>query len=208
MADGQTEILAWLDGNTILLQEPKAFLLPEQKSLGFRPVHHTLVGSRYDEPLDPFWTLVYRTCDVPPDRIFPMTAHVDGVRIRPYMNAGLLVIRPESKLLQRWRESFFRLYKTPGFEAFYRQDERYIIFAHQAILSGVLLSALREDEMQELPPTYNYPLHLYAQDITDRRPSRLEELVTCRHEGLGTVLAGLEGMPGGESLRRWIAEET
>jgi hypothetical protein len=207
MAQGQTKILAWLDANTIVLQEPKAFLLPDDKSLGFRPVHHTLVGSRYDEPLDPFWTLVYRGCNVSEARVFPMTAHVDGVRIRPYFNAGLLITRPERNLLRTWRETFFRVYRTPDFEEFYQRDERYIIFAHQAILSGVILSTLAADEMQDLPPTYNYPLHLYAEDTTDSRPSRLEDLVTCRHEGLGDDLGAINAIPAEESLKQWIADQ-
>ncbi len=203
----QADILAWLDANTIVLQEPTGFLLPSDKSLGYRPVHHTLVGSRYDEPLDPFWTLVYQCCNVPQDRVFPMTAHVDGVRIRPYFNAGLLIARPERGLLRSWRDTFFRVYKTSEFEEYYRGDERYIIFAHQAILSGVVLSTLPTDQMQELPPTYNYPLHLYEEDVTDDRPTCLEELVTCRHEGFGADLAGLRTLPAEETLRQWIADQ-
>jgi len=197
-------LLAWVDSNTIVLQEPGDFLLQDGKSLGFRPVHHTLVGSRYDEPLDPFWTLVYRSCDVLEDRVFPMTAHVDGVRIRPYFNAGLLVVRPERGLFQSWYDRFFQVYQSPEFQDFYRRDGRYTIFAHQAILTGVLLSALTRDEMQELPPTYNYPLHLYKEDVTDGRPARLEELVTCRHEGLGNALELIDRIPGEESLKRWL----
>jgi hypothetical protein len=190
MAQGHTELLVWLAANSIILQEPKAFLLPDDKALGYRPVHHTLLGSRYDEPLDPFWTLVYRACHVPEERVFPMTAHVDGVRIRPYFNAGFLITRPQRALFQGWSDTFFRLYKTPDFEAYYQRDERYVIFAHQAILSGVILSALREDEMQELPPSYNYPLHL------------------CRHEGFGDGVEVIDVLPGEASLKQWLADQT
>lgn len=203
----QAELLAWMDSNTIVLQEPKAFLLPSDKSLGFRPVHHTLVGSRWDEPLDPFWTLVYDRCGVPEDRVFSMTAHVDGVRIRPYMNAGLLVVRPERHLLRTWRDTFFGQYKTPEFQALYEQDQRYIIFVHQAILTGVLLSALAPDEMEELPPNYNYPLHLYEEDVTNNRPAALGDLVTCRHEGLDGILEVIDRIPTEESLQQWLTDQ-
>ncbi len=206
-ARDQVQFLAWVDSNTIVLQEPGDFLLQHEKSLGFRPVHHTLVGSRYDEPLDPFWTLVYRSCGVPEDRVFPMTAHVDGVRIRPYFNAGLLVVRPERGLFQAWYDRFFQVYQSPEFQGFYRRDGRYTIFAHQAILTGVLLSALTRDEMQELPPTYNYPLHLFEEDVTGGRPARLEELVTCRHEGLADALEVIDRIPGEESLKQWLADQ-
>jgi hypothetical protein len=56
---GQTDLLAWLGTNTVVLREPEAFLLKKEKNLGYRPVHHTLVGSRYDAAIDEFWTLVY-----------------------------------------------------------------------------------------------------------------------------------------------------
>jgi len=136
-----------------------------------------------------------------------MTAHVDGVRIRPYFNAGLLITRPEKNLLQTWRDTFFRVYETPDFSEFYRQDERYIIFVHQAILTGVILSTLTTDEIQELPPNYNYPLHLYHEDVTDCRPSRLEELVTCRHEGFAEDLKAINRMPAGDLLKQWLTDQ-
>jgi len=203
-ARDQAEFLAWVDSNTIVLQEPRDFLLQEDKSLGFRPVHHTLVGSRYDEALDPFWKLVYGCCGVPEAHVFPMTTHVDGVRIRPYVNAGLLIARPEKGLLQAWYDRFFQVYQSPEFQEFYEQDGRYPIFAHQAILTGVLLSALAPDEMQELPPTYNYPLHLYDEDVTGCRPARLDEMVTCRHEGLASALEVIDRIPAEASLKQWL----
>ena len=206
VACGQADFLAWLDTNTIVLQEPKDFLLQDYKSLGFRPVHHTLVGSRYDEPLDPFWALIYRYCNVPKDRVFPLMTHVDGTRIRPYFNAGLLVARPERRLFRTWRDTFFKVYREPSFQEFYQQDERYMVFIHQAVLSGVILSTLATDELQELPPKYNYPLHLHAQDVTDHRPSCLEELVTFRHEGFYGDPKWIEKMPAKGSLKQWIAE--
>lgn len=200
-AQDRADLLAWLGSNTVVVQEPKDFLLPKNKALGFRPVHHTLVGSRYDEPLDPFWTLIYQYCKVPETRVFPMMTHVDGTRIRPYFNAGLLVTRPERRLLQAWRETFFNIYQEPVFQKFYEKDERYRIFIHQAVLSGIILSTLETSEIQELPPTYNYPLHLHAQDVTDHRPSSLEELVTFRHEGFYADPEWIRKMPAKEPLK-------
>jgi len=141
---------------------------------------------------------------VPEDRLFSMVPHVDDVTIRPYVNAGHLVVRPERGLLRAWRDAFFRVYHTDEFEGFYRADERYVVFVHQAILAGVLLAGLEQAEMQELPGTYNYPLHLYAEDRTSRRPARLEELVTCRYEEWDD-LAALR-MPAGEGYRAWLSE--
>jgi len=205
MACGQTDFLAWLAVDTVVLQEPKDFLLQDDKNLGVRPVHHTLVGSRYDKPLDPFWALIYRYCRVPEDRVFAMTTVVDEARIRPYFNAGLLVTRPRERLFKAWYDTFLKAYGEPSFQAFCRKDERYAIFLHQAILAGVVLATLTTSQIQELPPEYNYPLHLYTQDRTERRPLHLEELTTFRYEQLFKASEWMKKTPVREPLKQWLA---
>ncbi|MFW9832256.1 MAG: hypothetical protein ACFFD8_10830 [Candidatus Thorarchaeota archaeon] len=207
IAEKDTRLLAWLDSNTLVLNEPKEFLIPETKSLGFRPVHHTLIGSRYDEPLDSFWTHMYRSCKVPQDRVFPMVTHVDSMKIRPYFNAGILITRPTNRLFQIWHDTFFELYQKPDCKEFYQKDKRYEIFVHQAALSGVILSMFPVKELQELPRTYNYPLHLYSEDISGFRPSTLEELVTVRHEGFYQDSDWFNKIPAGESLKNWMVKQ-
>jgi hypothetical protein len=206
MATGKTDFLVWLGANTIVLQEPHHMLLPDDKNLGYRPVHHINDGSRYDTPLDPFWKLIYQYCDVSEDRVFPMTTHVDYLTIRPYFNAGILVTRPEKHLFQNWHDTFLEVYQKPGFQELYRDDERYVIFIHQAVLSGVILTTFAPDELYELPPTYNYPVHLYDEDITGSRPSGLEELVTFRHEGFYNDPEWIQKMPAGDTLKQWFTE--
>jgi len=206
IAQDKTDLLVWLDTDTIVLREPRDFLLEDGRSLGCRPVHHTLVGSRYDDPLDFFWTQIYRYCKVSEDCVFPMTSHVDGTRIRPYFNAGLLVVRPERRLLQIWRDTFLKIYQASEFQKLYKKDERYKIFMHQAVLAGTVLSNLATDEIEELPATYNYPLHLQWEDVTAHRPSCLEEVVTFRHENFFENPKWKEKIPAREPLKQWIAE--
>jgi len=203
---GDVNFLVWLNGNTLLLREPRDFLLPEGKSLGYRPVHHINVGSRLEEPLDPFWTQVYRLCRVPEDAVFPMRTHVDGETIRPYFNAGFHVTRPIRGLLRAWRDTFLGVYEESDLQDLYQQDRRYTIFVHQAVLSGVIMSTLKFDEIQELPGEYNYPIHLYDDDITDHRPVTIEKLVAIRHEGFYGDPGWREKMPAGEPLKQWIAQ--
>ncbi len=207
MAERNTALLAWLDSNTLVLNEPNEFLLPDNKSLGYRPVHHTLIGSRYDTPLDPFWTQIYQSCQVPQDRIFPMITHVDATEIRPYFNAGILITRPTNRLFRIWHDTFIELIGTTECQQFYRQDKRYEIFVHQAALSGVILSSFPTEELQELSSTYNYPLHLLAEDVSNNRPSTLEELVTVRHEGFYQDTDWINKIPAQKSLKKWIADK-
>ena len=69
-------------------------LLSPDEALGYRPVDHTMIGSPFDEPLDPFWSLIYEHCSVPAERVFPMTASGDHRVLRPYFNAGMQVVDP------------------------------------------------------------------------------------------------------------------
>jgi len=202
----KADILTWLNPNSVVLQEPKDFLLGDDKTLGYRPVHHTLVGSRFNEPLNPFWKLIYSYCGVPEDRVFPMKTHVDDTVICPYFNAGFIVARPEKGLLRAWRDTYLRVHREPPLQELYRQDGRYRIFVYQAVLSGVIMATLLTDEIQELPPVYNYPIHLHGEDVTDHRPSKLEELVTIRHEGFYENPDWMREMPAGEPLKLWFEE--
>jgi hypothetical protein len=201
-----TEFLVWLGTNTIVLQEPGAFILPDDKAIGYRPVHHTNVGVPLSEPLDAFWTLIYAYCDVPEDRIFPMRTHVDDQTIRPYFNAGCLITRPEKGLFEAWRNTFFAIYRENSFQELYQNDRRYAIFIHQAVLSGIILRMFRLDEMYELPLEYNYPMHLHAEDVTAHRPTALEECITVRHEGFYKDSSWSDNMPAGEPLKQWLAQ--
>jgi hypothetical protein len=207
MAERDTNLLAWLDSNTLILAEPAEFLIPDSKSLTYRPVHHTLIGSRYTEPLDLFWTHIYEACQVPQDRVFPMVTHVDATQIRPYFNAGCLITRPTNRLFRTWHDTFFELYRNRECRGFYQQDDRYEIFIHQAALSGVILSMFPPEELQELPGTYNYPLHLFQEDVSDNRPSTLEDLVTIRHEGLYQDPDWINSLPAKEPLKKWINQQ-
>jgi hypothetical protein len=46
----------------------------------------------------------------------------------------------------------------------------------------VILSEYPRDVLEELPFTYNYPLHLYESAPSHRKPQKLGELTTIRFE--------------------------
>lgn len=205
-AQEQNGYLVWMDTDSLVLNAPEALNLETGKNLGYKPVDHTLIGSPYDQPIDPFWECIYRRCDVPEDRLFPMTAVVDENKIRPYFNAGMLVVRPTIGLLRAWRDNFDRLYRAACFQPFYKQDIRYAIFVHQAILTGTILSRMTQDEMQMLPPLVNYPLHMHAQYPAERRPQSLNEIITCRYDTLFKEDKAWRTRipPADEPLKSWL----
>ncbi|MFX1533859.1 MAG: hypothetical protein ACFFDI_06455 [Promethearchaeota archaeon] len=203
LAKEKTEFVAWILSDTLVINEPTLFLLDEDKNLGYRPVHHTLIGSIYEEPIDSFWELIYRKCQVSEDKIFPMKTHVDHNTLRPYFNAGFLIVRPKNGLLQSWWNRFKELYRDPSFEEYYEKNELYSIFIHQAVLAGVILSTMERQEFQELPFSYNYPLHLYSESPIEYRPQNLNDLITARYEDP----EWLEKVPFQEPLKSWLTNQ-
>ncbi|MFX0139572.1 MAG: hypothetical protein ACFFDN_38375, partial [Candidatus Hodarchaeota archaeon] len=184
-AKERTHLLAWLGSNTIIFHEPKHFLLDTDKNLGYRPVHHTNIGSFYDEPIDPFWEKVYRKFNVSTEHIFPMKTHVDHNKLRPYFNAGCLIVRPEKGLLQSWWNSYKESYNEQIFTDYYKKNYLYAIFIHQAVLTGLILSKMERTELYELPCDYNYPLNLYYNCPVVYRAKNINELITVRYEDPG-----------------------
>jgi hypothetical protein len=181
-AEGQAEYLAWLDEDTVVLREPGDFILKRGVSLGYRPVMHRLIGSSYSDEPDPFWKRVFTRLSVPETAVFPMVTPADQATIRPYFNAGLLVVRPERSVLRKWAECFPRLYEDPELAAMCSANVRMRIFLHQAALAGAVLNLLKREEMVELSTLYNYPLFFHEKFDSKKKFDSIEEAVTIRYD--------------------------
>ena len=206
LINGQAEIMIWMDSNTLVLKEPTHCMLPANKQLGYKPVHHLLLGSRYEDELDPFWKEVYSFCKVNQERIFPMKPMIEDIQMKPYFNAGFLVTSPEYSLIANWSAFFKEAIQNPTFTEFMKHDHRYEIFLHQAILSAVILNQFEPSQLLELPGSYNYPLHLWLEDHTNRRPSSLEHCITIRHEGLLKTKSWMTGGPFNKNQTDWLLD--
>ena len=176
LASGKTDVLVWMDSDTVFTGEPFEFFLEENIGLGYRPVMLKNISSLYDEPVNAFWTLMFEHCGTSMDRVFPMLTTVDEVRIRPQFNAGILSLRPEKNLLRTWRDNFERLYQQPELTPFYQEHVLYRIFVHQAILSATLLGMLDKAEMQDLGLRLNFPMFL------ETAPELARKAVTLRYD--------------------------
>lgn len=200
---GKAENLVWLLEDTLVLRSPSALVLPAAKQYAYRPVHHTNIGSLWKSPPDGFWTAVYRHCKVEPSHLFPMDTCTRDNTIRPYFNAGCQVTRPQNALFSRWCELFRSLYLHPDFRQFFGNPS-YRVFMHQAVLAGVVLSSFSPAQLHELPESYNYPLHLHEDYPPQFRPTKLNDLVTCRYETLDELKKTLALIAVDERVKTWI----
>lgn len=205
-ADGAADVLAWLDADTLVVREPAGLFLAAAKALACCPIHHVRIGPSFDADLDPFWRLVYTGCGASDTRSFLMHTAVDGDRIRPHINAGLLGVRPGRGLLRTWRDNFARLYTQPAFQLFFAQNARYRIFFHQAILAATALALLPPEACAVLPAAYNYPLHLHADHPAAHAAACLDDLITCRYDEWSVLTHGAwaSALHVSDTLRHWL----
>lgn len=183
-ASGDFKILAWLDADNIIVQEPKDFILSKGISFGWRPVMLKLIGSDYSKPPDEFWSRLYQIFSIDQQKVFPITTPVDNQQIRAYFNAGILIVRPERGLLRKWVMFYEKLYSDPFFQGECRKDVKKRIFLHQTALAGAALSMLDHKEMAGLGDHYNYPFFFFEKYPPEKRFKTLDEAITIRHDGV------------------------
>jgi hypothetical protein len=179
-AEGRTEILVWMDEDTVMLDEPRELALPKGIVFGYRPVMHNRAGSLYDVPPDKFWSRIYKLLEINPELLFPVITQVDRQKIRAYFQAGLLVVRPREGILQQWPADFKRLYEDSLLAENCHKDREKNIFLHQNALVGAVLKRAAKDRMVQLPDSYNYPLFFEQNYDSPDKYNNIENKVTIR----------------------------
>ncbi len=181
-AEGKTAILARLDTDTIIIQEPDEYILPEGKSLGYRPVFHRNINPLYWEPLDVYWARAYQTMGIQESTVFPMVTPADGDTIRPYFQAGCIVVRPERNILRKWAGMFTVLYQDSVIKELCKQDQRKRIFTFQVALTGAILNNLDRSEMVQFSNRINYPIFFREMFGAKKDFHDITNAVTIRYE--------------------------
>jgi hypothetical protein len=206
LALDQADQLVWMDTMSMVINPPDELVLNQGSLLGCRSVDHVLIGSPYEKPIDPFWESVFQSCGVTDDNIFPMITSADRVKIRPYINAGMLVVRPKHKLLQHWRDNFLAIYQNSRFMNLYDQKQLLKIFIHQAVLTDCILSTFTQAEINIFSHLVNYPLHMHSQYPADLRPQSINEFISLRYEDFFSDPAWQDQIQVDGSLKDWLAE--
>jgi hypothetical protein len=181
-AESETDVLVWMDEDTIVLSEPSALNLEAGCSFAYRPVMHNRSGALFNATPNPFWQRIHEVLSIRGELLFPMVTPVDRQKIRAYFNAGLLVTRPELGVLSAWADSFRAVCEDSTLVQMCREDVTHRIFLHQAALVGAVLHKVERDAMKELPAAYNYPLFFERQwDAVDSF-DRIDDIVTLRYD--------------------------
>jgi hypothetical protein len=181
-ADGSTDILIWMDEDTIVLQEPEAFILDRNIGLAYRPVMHNRSGILYGEPPNEFWARIYDVLKVKTESLFPMVTPADKQEINAYFNAGLLVVRPELGILRKWADDFTLLYNDSVLADMCRKNVDKRIFLHQTALVGAVLNTLEQENILELSEKYNYPIFFDQMYGAVGTFKSIDDIITMRYD--------------------------
>jgi hypothetical protein len=205
MAGSRVRSLVWVGPECLIVRPPLLFDLTAPAGASsvaaFRTVHHVNVGSLAREPLDPFWSAVYRLVGLD-EAPFTIESFVDMREIRPYWNTHCFSVDPACGLLQAWREGFRDMVADEAFQAGPCRDELHRIFLHQAVLSALVARRVDRERIRALPPEYSYPLHMHDQVPAARRAQALNDLVCAVYE----EDLPLDGIRVQEPLRSWLGE--
>ena len=142
------EVLAFVDSDTVFLDEPRG-LLDDGSLAAAKPVGNSRAAGSTGpgDPNEPYWQRVYDELGV---GSWPfVTTTVDRARIRAYWNTGLVAARRTAGLFAAWEEALVRLFESGC--VFKKR-----VLMEQVAWAGVIAEI--HDRVRILPEEYNYPL--------------------------------------------------
>jgi len=188
------ELLVILDSDTVFLREPDQILLPGDIDVAVRPVDlKGMCTAGSDDPFDGYWRDLCRCCNVDYESIPWIDSFVDRQHIKASYNGGLVVVRSNLGILQRWARFFFASVRQ-GLTPYRKKREirsgvgwvgstaSRFWGSNQAALSLAIWSSTQR--VRQLPPTYNYPLHLHQQIDSDTIATLFPHLVHVHYHWL------------------------
>jgi hypothetical protein len=217
-------ILVVLDSDTLFLREPAELLLPPDVDVAVRPVDVKGISTAGpDDPGDAYWLELCRCSGVAYDVLPWSESFVDRQRIKANYNGGLVVVRRELGVLRKWADIFFKSIRAGvrphRFESSFRSGAGWVApgaarlwGTNQAALSLAIWSSSRR--VRELPPTYNYPLHLHDSVDEDVAASCLPRLAHVHYhwllaaDSLQTNPLFLPSGPLSSEQRAWLDAAT
>jgi hypothetical protein len=180
LAEEQHALLAWHDRTGFICNPPHEFDLPKEKAIAFRPTDIANIGSPYSQYLTPFWQDIISTFDLKPDKFPPITTTIDQIELYLYVNAGLMVVRPEKKIFRTWAKNLEDTYDLPKFKTYYQQNSAYAIFMHQAALTAAVIQNTMPEERLILSDHYLFSVDNFFDYPNKSRPNTLDEIITGR----------------------------
>ncbi|HUW51339.1 MAG TPA: hypothetical protein VMV75_10045 [Sulfuricella sp.] len=211
----RTEILVFLDSDSVILNEPAEFRLPPGVDIGVTPVWLKGIGCSDDRDLSAhLWKIAYSVVAKKIPKDFVLT-RIGQETILPYYNSGMIVARRSSGFFHIWQSVFERLVSSDQVmdvlcavsgtnDYLYRPQ----MFADQLSLAVTISDW--DSRLKEFSALYNCPLH-HKNKLSDNFQNMkfdLESVVHWHHNNyLGSpYVLGIvsDGSCMQSAKRQWI----
>ncbi len=105
-AQGQHEILVWLDSDTLFFREPQQFDLPDFFDVAVRPINRkrNCTSGLVNHPFDAYWRTLCQYGQLDYNDLPFLETCVDRKIIKACYNAGLIVVRSQKAIFRQWFE--------------------------------------------------------------------------------------------------------
>ena len=186
--------LVYLDADIVTVNDPRDIILPEGKDVAVRPVDYSESSViEFGKTLNEYWKAIF---DINPPRIDSLQyceTTVDKIKIVPCFNSGVVAVKPNCGLFQRWMESFEEAYRTEYFRKLspislnFKLGEIFRIkrwdifskeffFLDQPLLSSAILSLVPSSRLLILDEKFNHPV-IFGDPLKYRWKSTSESIV-------------------------------
>jgi hypothetical protein len=205
---GKTETLVWMDVDGLVLREPDEFILGKNKKIAIRPVNlRNNVGLPATGPTDPYWQKIYDYTGLKMKKVPVVETLVDTQSVRMYLNCAVFSIRPDREIFKEWKRIFLLLVDDQDYQSKSCITYNHKIFLHQAVLSAVISSRIKENQIQWFSQKAGYPLHHQCQLPHGQRATNLNQLESLIYENLWNVPNCIMSVIRvDEPLRTWLQE--
>jgi len=149
-----TEFLAWMDSDTLVINEPKSLILDDSVDVCAAPESVKGVGSFGKEDIlaDPYWMQLYDICGTMGEP-YTLTG-LTGERIRAYYNTGVIASRRSSGIFEKWRDNMSATLDRCLWPYNPKLGDHHRHMVEQTTFGATAHS--HEFKIAELPYTHNY----------------------------------------------------
>jgi len=169
--------LVWLDPGVIVLNSLESLDLKGAFDVALRPVSlvNNIGLAPGVEPND-YWAPIYKVNKLNYKAVQTIETVVDGVKIQPYYNCEVYSVNPKLGLCRDWAAQLTTLLKDDIYQKNCCTTFRQRLFLHQAVLSGIVASRIKDSRIKPIPITCSYPFNQHDQLPESKKVSSINEL--------------------------------
>ncbi len=154
------QTLVYLDADIICLGYPYNLFLDENEDVAVSPVD--LVSSstiRVGEELDDYWKFVYGLNKVKKEQLWSVKTKLGSVEIYPTFNSGVIAVKPELGVFERWK-NMFEISFNKGYFGLFSPLSKEFFFTDQTFLSSLIIAMFDRKRIRILSDEYNFPINV------------------------------------------------